>query len=325
MNRHRRHLLISAAPIALGGIAAAGCSSLGPQSAPAVKLVIPFAAGGSTDSVARLLAAALTESTGRPWAVENRGGSDGIPAAQAVMQAAPDGGTLLLATASGFSGAPVLRRNFPFDPLVDFTPVGLLGTYAFFLLAHPSLPARTVPELLAHVRAHPAAVRCGNATATARIALAQLARGAGLQLHTTELAGDAALAGELLAGRVQLALAAGGLFVPHVLAGRLHALAAMLRERSPLLPQVPTFAQSGLAAPVTPWGALFGPKGMSGTVVAGLNGEVAAVLRGPALRQRLSDLAFEPRTSSADELARMAADQLSAWRRAAAEAGMSPA
>ena len=106
--------------------------------------------------------------------------------------------------------------------------------------------------------------------------------------------------------------------------GRLHALAAMLPERSPLLPQVPTFAQSGLAAPVTPWGALFGPKGMSGTVVAGRNGEVAAVLRGPALRQRLSDLAFEPRTSSADELARMAADQLSAWRRAAAEAGMSP-
>lgn len=317
MNLRRRHLLMTTVPVAL-----AGCAAAPPPLLPPVKLVLPFAAGGSTDSVARLLAAALAESTGRPWTVDNRGGNDGIAAAQAVQQSAADGGTLLFATASGFSGAPVLRKNFPFDPSTDFTPVGLLGTYAFFLLAHPSLPARTVPELLAHARANPGAVRCGNATATARVALAQVTRAAGIQFQATEFAGDAALAAGLLAGRIQVALAAGGVFMRDVQAGRLRALAAMLPERSPLLAQVPTFAETGLAAPVTPWGGLFGPKGMPGTTVATLNREVAGVMRQPALRQRLTDLAFEPRTSTPDELGALAARQLEVWRRAVVEAGM---
>jgi tripartite-type tricarboxylate transporter receptor subunit TctC len=286
------------------------------------RLVIPFAAGGSTDSLARILAAELGRALIDEFEVDNRPGADGIVAAEAVRQAAPDGRTLLLATATGFSAAPAMRKGFPFDPVADFAPVSLLGTYVFFLFVHADVPARTLAELVALARSQRGRLRCGHATLTAKVAAAQLARATGLQFDNVAYAGDAALVDDAGAGRVQLFFAAAGPFLNHLRSGRLRALATQMPGRSALQPEVPTMAESGGVVTVTPWGGLFAPRGLPETVGERLHGELDRLLRQPELRQRLGALGFEAQPSTRQALAAFVAAQRQVWQQAVADAGL---
>ena len=289
-----------------------------------IRLVVPFPPGGGADIAARVIAVPLGEALGQPVIVENKAGADGIIAGEAVMRAPPDGYTFLLGTATGLSGVPALRKTSPYDPTSDFTPIARLGTFVFFLFVNEQVPAKSMTELIAYVQANPGRINYGTGTTTAVIATAQLARSAKLEMVHIPYKGDGPLTAETVAGRVQVMFAAGGPALAHVRSGKLHPVATLLPNRSPLLPDVPTMSQSGVQVSIVPWAGLFGPPGLPRDIVDRLNREVVQVLARPAVREQLSGLAFDPQSSSPDELRGFVAEQLRDWKQGAAEAGIQP-
>jgi tripartite-type tricarboxylate transporter receptor subunit TctC len=290
-----------------------------------IRLIVPFAAGGAAELGARIFAQPLGQALGQPVIVEAKPGGDGVIAADAVMKSAPDGYTLLDATNTAFSYVPAIHKKAPYDPVADFTPVSLVGIFGFFLFVHPSVPANSAAELIAYARANPGKLNYGTGNSTSIVMTAQLKQLEKLDIVQVPYKGDGPLTIDLLAGRVQFAIATPGSAVPHVKAGKLHALAAMFPTRSSLLPDVPTAAEAGLGKlSVTPWGGVFGPAKMPREIADRVSRELIAVLKRDDVREGLSKLAFDPRGSTPDELAVFLKEQLESWTRAARAAGIEP-
>ena len=290
-----------------------------------VKIVVPFPAGGPSDVLARMIGQKLTEDWGQPVIVENRPGANTVLAAQQVVKAAPDGYTLLYATNTAFNWVPATRKQPPYNPVADFTPVSLIGYFGFFLFTNPSVPATTVAELLAYARANPGKLNAGTGNSTSQLLTAQLADLEKLDIVPVPYKGDAPLTIDLLGGRVQMAFATPGSAAPQVKEGKLRALAAMFPNRSPLLPEVPTAAEAGLGKlSITAWGGVFGPARMPKEVVDRLARELATVLQRPDVREAFGKIAFGPKHSTPDELAAFLKVQMEAWRRTAESVGIKP-
>jgi tripartite-type tricarboxylate transporter receptor subunit TctC len=290
-----------------------------------IRLIVPFPPGGAAELGARIFAQPLGQALGQPVIIETKPGADGAIAADATMKAAPDGYTLFYATNTAFSWVPAVRKNPPYDPVADFTPVSMIGIFGFFVFSHPSVPATTMSELLAHIRANPGKLNYASGNSTAMLSTAQLVLREKLDVVHIPYKGDGPLSIDLLGGRVQFAIATPGSAAPQVKEGRLRVLATLLPSRSPLLPQAPTMAESGLAGlSITPWGGIFGPKGMPRDIVDRLSRELIALLKRPEVREAFGNLAFEPRGSTPEELAAFTKEQLDVWRRVVAEVGIKP-
>ena len=289
-----------------------------------IRLVVPFPPGGSADVVARSVAQAMGQGLGQSVVVENKAGADGIIAGEAVMKSAPDGYTLLLATNTGFNAAPVLHKAMPYNPVTDFTPVGKVGNFGFFVFVNDAVPARNLAQLIDFARANPGKVSYGSGNSTSIIATARLAQQAKVNMVHVPYKGDAPLTMDLLAGRVQMAIATGTL-LPHVKEGKLRVLATLLPQRAGLLPEVPTLPEAGAEQiPMTPWAGVFGPAKMPREIVDRLARELARALAQPDVKAQLEAVAFQPQGSSADELAAMLRDQIEIWAKAGKEAGITP-
>ena len=290
-----------------------------------IRLIVPFPPGGAAELGARIFTAPLGQALGQPIVIETRPGGDGVIAADAVMKAAPDGYTLFYATNTAFNWVPATRKNPPYDPVTDFTPVSFVGYFGFFLFSHPSVPAKSVAELIAYARANPGKLNYGSGNSTAQLFGAQLAQLEKLDMVHVPYKGDGPLVIDLIGGRVHLAFATPGTAAPQVKEGKLRALAAMFPSRSPLLPEVPTAAEAGLGKmSLTPWGGIFGPKGMPKEVVDRLARELAAVLKRPDVRENFGKLAFEPKSSTPEELSAILRQQIEVWGRTAREVGIKP-
>ena len=290
-----------------------------------VRLIVPFPPGGAAEVGARIFAQPLGQALGQPVVIETKPGADGAIAADATMKAAPDGYTLFYATNTAFSWVPAVRKDPPYDPVNDFTPVSLVGQFGFFLFSHPSVPATNLKELLAHVRANPGKLNYGSGNSTSIVSTAQLLQREKLDVLHVPYKGDGPLMVDLLGGRVHFAIATPGTAAPQVREGKLRALATLLPSRSPLLPDAPTMAEAGLKdLSVTPWGGVFGPKGLPRDIADRVSRELQAVLKRPEVREAFGKLAFEPRGSTPEELAAYTREQLAVWRRAIADAGVKP-
>lgn len=305
---------------------AAFCTVAGAQypSKP-IRLIVPFPAGGAAELGARIFSQPLGQALGQPVIVEAKPGGDGVIAADLVMKSAADGYTLLYATNTAFNWVPATRKNPPYDPVADFTPVSLVGIFGFFLFSHPSVPANTAAELIAYARANPGKLNYGTGNSTSILMTAQLKLAEKLDIVEIPYKGDAPLTIDLLAGRVHFAIATPGTAVPHVKVGKLRALAAMFPNRSPLLPDVPAAVEAGLGkVSITPWGGVFGPARMPREIAERLSRELTVVLARPDVRESLGKIAFEPRSSTPDELAGFLKEQLDSWTRTARAAGIKP-
>ncbi len=258
-----------------------------------IRLIVPFAPGGVTDTSGRLVADALGKRLGQSIVVENKPGASGNIGTQQVALAPPDGYTLLL----GFDGTLVINphvfANYPIDPIKDLAPVGKIGDATLILVAHPSFPAKTVPELIAYSKKEPAGVSYGTSGVggTPHIAgeLLKLRTGANLT-HIPYKGGGQAMS-DALGGNVPLVFTAVAGAMQHLQQKRLVAIAVSSDKRSPSLPDVPTFIEGGVPDfEATSWVALLAPPKTPRAVVEKLNRELNAVLSDPAIVDRLSTL-----------------------------------
>ena len=290
-----------------------------------VRIVLQFPPGGSTDVVARILAQAMSGPLGQPVIVDNKPGADGAIAAEFVARAEPDGHTFFLASNTPMMQVPLLKKNPPYDPVKNFTPVSLVGRYIFVLVVSPSVPARDVNELLAHVRSNPGHLNFGSYSGVTQLMHSRMKNAAGADTNLIPYKGEGPTVTDILGGHVQMTFATPVSTLAHIKEGKLRALAVLLPARTGVLPNVPTAAEAGLP-PFTAgtWAALFGPAKLPPDITQRMNRELNAAMQRADVREKIEKLGFDIAGSTPEEMAAFLQDQLLAWGRAFREAGMHP-
>lgn len=268
-----------------------------------IRIVVPFATGGGTSNAARLIGEKLTERWGQPVVIDNRPGGNTVIGAELVAKAPADGYTLFFANTS-FAINPGLMSKLPYDPARDFTPVAPLLVNNFVMLAHPSVPARNLQELIKLIKAKPQDYpypTVGGA-GIGRMASEMFNGRIGVQLVNIPYKGTSQLATDLLGGQLKYAIEIPAVYIPQVKAGKLRALAVTGTRRLASLPDVPTFAEAGLSDfNAQSWYGLLAPAGTPRPVIDKLNATIQDILKSPDVRQRLEAIEAEPLLAGPDE------------------------
>ena len=289
-----------------------------------IRIVVPFAAGGGADSLARAVGDGMSKHLNTPVLIENKPGGDATIGGTYVAKSAPDGYTLLFASNTGFSGAPYLMKEMPYDPVRDFTPISTFGVFAYFVSVNRDLPVKTMQELIEYARQNPGKVNYATGNAMGIIATGQLASTHRLEMTHVPYKGEAPAMPDLLSNRVQMIFTTG-FIVPHVKDGRVRALAAVNDERIGALPDVPTIAEAGFPEiAVRGWAGLAGPAGLPPEVANKLSAAVNAALRMPTVQAQLAQHGFIGTGSTPAEMAQVVRDQLRLWGQAVKAAGIKP-
>ena len=289
-----------------------------------IRFVVPFAAGGGADALARAVADGMSKVLGQPVIVDDRPGGDATIGGIYVARSAPDGYTILFASNTGFSGAPFLHRNVGYDPVKDFTPISMLGMFPYFIVVNNEVPAKTLRELVEYARANPGKVNYASGNAMGIIATAQLAAAEKLQMVHVPYKGEAPAMPDLLGNRVQMIFNTG-FIVPHVKEGRVRALAAMMDERNEALPDVPTVAEAGFPnLAVRGWASVVGPAGLPRDIQVKLSNAVNESLRMESTKKQLAVQGFPGKGSTPEALGEFIVAQLQSWGAAVKAAGIEP-
>jgi tripartite-type tricarboxylate transporter receptor subunit TctC len=290
-----------------------------------IKIVVPFPAGSATDAIARVIGASVSSAIGQPVLVENKAGADGAIAGTEVVRAAPDGYTLLMATNSPMAAAPAMKKNPPYDPVTDFTPISDIGRYTFFIVVHPSVPAKTVAELVALAKSKPGELNYATGNTTGIVSMALFNALGGVKMTHVPYKGEPQALTDLVSGRVQVMVVSSGTSLPHIREGRLRAIAVTLDKRSPALPDVPTIVEAGMPQfRLTSWAAVFGPAKMPRDVVERLNREFVAAIGRPDVQQAMEKQAFMLQGSTPEQLGALVKEQFESYKSTMKIAGIEP-
>jgi tripartite-type tricarboxylate transporter receptor subunit TctC len=292
----------------------------------AVRLIVPFAAGGAVDAVARVLGKALSSNLGASVVIDNRGGAGGIVGMEAAAHASPDGYTLLLSH-SGFAAMPGLYRDLPFDPARDFTGVITAASGAYVLVVSARAPFASAAELVAFAKSHPGQVTYASAGAGSTIHLASefFKRQAGIDLLHVPYKGAAPAMTDLLGGQVDMMFAPAVSSLPLAAAGKLRALAVTSAKRSALAPDLPTIAESGLPGfDVVGWYGLAAPAGTPQPAIARLNAAANSVLKSPDLIEQFRLQGYEPVGGTPEEATAWIKAEVTRWTEVIRAAGIEP-
>ena len=304
--------------------AAANTAAQGYPGRP-ITLVVGFAPGGGTDTVARVMQRKLGEFLGQTIVVENRAGAGGIIAADLVSKAAPDGYTILLATIAALAVAPHLNSKLPYNPLRDFAPISMATVSGNVLVVHPSLPAKTIAEYVKEANTRPGGLPYGTSGVGSAGNLAgelfRLTAKANL-IHVPYKGGGPAMS-DLLGGQILSVFASATTAVPQVKAGKLRALGTTSAKRSATMPDVPTIAEQGYPGyEATNWYAFVAPARTPRDIVLRLNREIVKTLRDPETHAAIFKQGEEPTPSTPEELAQHMAREYATWGRVIREAGI---
>ena len=287
-----------------------------------IRLIVGFPPGGSTDAAARIIVQPVAQQLGQSIIIDNRPGADGAIAGEITAKAAPDGYTLILATTSTMSAVPTLRKNPPYHPVRDFTAITDVGRNTWFMFVHPSLPVRTMTELINHIRANPGKLSYGSISSTAMIATAQLLSLNKLDAVRIPYKGEGPAIPDLMSGRVQFGFMTGVSY-PQAREGKLRVLATLLPRRSALAPEVPTLEEAGVKGVSTSsWVGLFGPAHMPAPVVDRLSREFRTALARADVVDAVGRVGLLARGSTPAELGAYVKEQLETWSRVLREAGV---
>ena len=301
--------------ISLAGLAMAAPAAAQTYPAKAVKLIVPFPPGGPTDVMGRIFADKLSAMWNQPVVVENRGGAGGNIGSELTAKAPPDGYTLLLAASSHVTNG-ALYNNLPYDPIKDFTPISEVAYYSLVLVAHPTVPANTLKELVALAKTTPGKLTFGSAgSGTPTHLTAELfGTAAGIQVIHVPYKGAGPATNDLIGGQLQLMFNNPVSALPHVKSGRLKALATTGTKRAALVPDVPTIAESGYPGfEAGTWFLILGPAGIAKPIQSKLAHDVIAVLKMDDVRERFAKMGVEPIGTTPDQLTVRMRDELEKW------------
>jgi tripartite-type tricarboxylate transporter receptor subunit TctC len=321
----RRRALLAGGALLAG--AALGLGSAAAQTFPArtITMVVPFAAGGSTDVVARIIAQKMSEGLGQQVIVENVAGAGGSTGAARVAKAEPDGYTILMGTVATHALNPLMLKRKPYDAVADFSPVSLLVIVPNVLVVHPSVPAKTVPELIALLKGDPSKYNYASSgvgtplhlsgelfKSMAKVAMQHIAyRGSGPALN------------DVVAGQVPIMFDNLPSASEFIRAGTLRGVAVTTKERAPSFPDMPTIAEGGLAGYETyTWNALFAPPNTPKAVVDRLNAEARKAVTDPAVQERLKTFSATVVGSTPEALAEHVRTEIAKWTPVVKEAGV---
>jgi tripartite-type tricarboxylate transporter receptor subunit TctC len=316
-------LLLPSLLIALQAISSLAYGQV-PSDKP-VRIVVPFAAGGPTDVLARVLAPKLSASLKRTVIVDNKVGATGAIGAVFVAKAAADGDTLLLGTSSIMAASPNLTANLPYDPIKDFVPISMVATIENILVVHPSVPAKTVRELIAYGKANPGKLTYASSGigSTYHLGGELFASQAGIQMTHVPYKGAAPASQDLLAGHVSVMFDNTSSAIPNIKAGRVRALGVASLKRYAGLPDLPTIAEEGLAGyETTIWLGLFAPAKTPPAIIQKFHKEITDAVNSVEYKDKLAALDLQPRASSGPELANYLKTDLAKWAKVVKEAGI---
>lgn len=289
-----------------------------------IRLIVPYAAGGGTDVMARAFAQRLASALSVQIVVENRTGAGGNIAASAVAKAAPDGYTLFFGAAGPLAVNPALYDKLPFDPVKDFAPIGLVGSMALFLTVPASMPVKSVKDLVALAKAKPGQLNYASAGigGTTHLAMEVLKTETGANLTHVPYKGTAAGVADMLGGNIQVIFDAWTSTSPHVESGKLKYLAVSTTARSALAPQVPTMAESGFPGfNVFVWYGILAPAGTPSEVVDKLGRETLKVMAQPELKEAFARLGMEPMSGGPEPFAAFIRSETVKWAKIVRDAG----
>ena len=290
-----------------------------------IRVFIGYAAGGSTDVVARLIAPKLQEKLGQTILIENKPGAAGDFAAELMMQAPPDGYTLMMSTVAVHAINPGLYKTQKFHPLNDFTAVALVCSYPMIMIASPQSTFRTLAELKEQTAKEPLFYASSGVGSPGHLAGELLVKALGARLTHVPYKGGSPSTLAVIAGDAQVNFATLPAVVPQIRAGKVRAIGLASRERNPAVPEVPTMAELGLADfDVGTWSTLVGPRGMPADVVKKINEAVNAVITDPAVRARLVQEGAEIRVMSPAETAAFMRSENARWVKVVQDAGIQP-
>ena len=290
-----------------------------------ITLVAIFGPGSTSDTICRVLAQQLGIALKQTVIVENRPGANGALAALYTARQPPDGYTLMLATNSPLSAAPFMMRNVSYDPVKDFTPVTRVGSYTLMLVVHPSVPARSVRELIDYAKANPGKLSYASANTSGIVAGETLKHWAEIDmLHVPYKSSPPAIQ-DVLAGRVSMTFTDLTIAIPHVRAGTLHALASTRLKRSALFQELPTLDEPGVTGfDMDSWAGIVAPANTPREVVTRLNRELRKIIDSPEVKSMLGNVGFEAFSSSPDEFEGFIKGQLGHWGKMIKDAGIQP-
>jgi tripartite-type tricarboxylate transporter receptor subunit TctC len=314
-------------------LAALFAAALGPRPlhaadwpAKPVTLVVPFAAGGTTDIIGRAIAQKLGEALGQQVLVDNRAGAGGTLGAAGVAKAAPDGYTFLLATVA-HTMAPGIYKTLPYDFMKELDPIGLVALTPNVLIVNPALPVKTVAELVAYIKANPGKVNYGSAGKGSTEHLSgELFRSlTGTDIIHIPYKGGAPMMTDLMGGQIQMAIETSPSAAPHIRSGKVRALAVTTLHRSSAYPGVPTLDEAGVKGyDVTTWYAVVAPHGTPSAVLQRMSAEVARLLKQPDLQKRFEEQGVSAGDLTPEQLAGFIRSETVKWGKVAREAGVAP-
>jgi len=292
-----------------------------------IRLIVPLSPGGMVDTFGRTVAQYFSERLGQPVVVENRPGASQAIAAEALAKSAPDGYTLMLGTQSGIISTTVLRKKLPYDPLRDFATVSMLFESPLYLVVHPSVPARSVAELIHLAKAQPGKLgfaTIGNGTAQ-HIAAAVFMKMTGVDLLHVPYKGSSAAIADLLSGRVQLMFEGGVSSLPHVRSGKLRGLATTAARRTEAMPGMPTIDEAGVPGyQLTTWFGLMTNAGVPRAIVDRLNRETVDLLKLPSTHEKFKAAGIEIMSSTPEAFAERIRSELPKWAKIMRDIGIRP-
>jgi tripartite-type tricarboxylate transporter receptor subunit TctC len=306
---------------------ALGCVNTIAQQFPArpIRIIVPFAPGGPSDLLARTVGQKLAGSWGQQVVIENRTGANGIVGCELVAKSPPDGHTLVIGTPGTHGINASLFPKLPYDTIKDFAPITRLGLAPYLLVAHPSLPARSAKDLIQLARARPGEIAWATGGSPTQLAAELFKRTAKIDVLIVPYKGQAPAVTAALSGETSLVFGGVAQTLPQIKAGRLRALGVAGTQRSGVMPDVPTIAESGLPGfEASGWYGLLAPGATPRAVVERLNTEVVRILRLPEVTQRLRAEAFEIPAETPDQFAAVIRAELAKWAPIVRDAGVRP-
>ncbi len=303
---------------------ALACGSAAAQAYPSkpVRMLIPFAPGGGTDILARMVAQRLSETLGQPVVADNRPAVDGLVASETLVRSAPDGYTLLLVSSSHAIN-PAIGRKLPYDTLRDFAPITQTASQQMFLVVHPSLPVKSVRELIDYAKAKPNSLNYGSSSNATALPMELFNSMAGIKTTHIPYKGSAPMLNDLLGGQINLAIAAAVSALPHIKSGRLRNLAIGDSKRSTILPDLPTIAEAGVPGyQAVIWSGLLAPAKTPRPIIDKLYQETSRIVLAPEFKERLVQLGSDAVGSTPEQWSEFIKMEIDKWEKIAKTAGV---